>query len=171
MALRQEELQEACRTESVRLRWSTKTRRDGPRQSHMSSHCWEWTGATANKGYGKMIVQGHFVGSHVVAWYLGGGRLLQTGEGVLHKCDWPACQRPNHLYAGTAKDNIRDCVRRGRHVAPRLRGEKHGRAKISDSDRKDIARRRRNGERLWAIAVDYGITDVRVAQIAKEKSK
>lgn len=58
----------------------------------------------------------------------------------------------------TPKGNIED--RRRYH------GDANPNAKITDETRAEIRRRRQNGEKLNAIASDYGISAVRVSQIA-----
>lgn len=40
---------------------------------------------------------------------------IPVGLFVCHRCDTPSCINPDHLYAGTIADNVRDCVVRRRH--------------------------------------------------------
>lgn len=74
--------------------------------------CWEWQGARMN-GYGAFTVGGRIVRAHVFSHYLIHGfhsaRLI-----ICHHCDNPVCVNPDHLYAGTHKDNARDKFARGR---------------------------------------------------------
>jgi hypothetical protein len=37
---------------------------------------------------------------------------LKGGELVCHKCNNPGCVNPDHLYAGTQKDNMQDLYKR-----------------------------------------------------------
>src|SRR5262245_36354924 len=78
--------------------------------------CWEWAGAHEPKGYGVLWFQrGHGaktrsrvkILAHRVSFYLHTGQ--DSDLDVLHKCDNKLCVRPDHLYLGTAVENMRDC--------------------------------------------------------------
>jgi len=51
---------------------------------------------------------------------------------VMHTCDNRRCINPDHLVAGTIKENVKDMMDKGRHVA--LKGENHGRARLTQDD-------------------------------------
>lgn len=91
--------------------------------------CWPWTGFRHYKGYGIFSYRGKKFTASRVAYELSHGPL--NGLWALHKCDNPPCVNPNHLFAGTPKDNVSDCIRKGRKIV--LRGENHGQAKYSDA--------------------------------------
>jgi hypothetical protein len=46
-------------------------------------------------------------------WELAYGR-VPPGMFVLHRCDRPLCVKPGHLYLGTALENTRDMLAKGR---------------------------------------------------------
>lgn len=71
--------------------------------------CWPWTGNTAH-GYG---ITSDGKKAHRVTY----GILVEgiiPGMDICHKCDNPPCCNPAHLFQGTALDNWRDMVRKGR---------------------------------------------------------
>ena len=75
--------------------------------------CWIWRGQVDTKGYGKFPVNRKWFSAHRMAYTIAHGGIPE-GKWILHHCDNPLCVRPEHLYAGTAKDNAQDCVNRGR---------------------------------------------------------
>lgn len=75
--------------------------------------CWLFTKVWAGGyGYFKRSTW-RPVRAHRFSWELHNGP-IPKGLYILHKCDKPACVNPDHLYAGTQKDNMRDCKERRR---------------------------------------------------------
>lgn len=74
--------------------------------------CWYWDGSRTNLGYGKVYWQGRKWNAHRLACTLLVG---EPGDlHVCHSCDNPGCVNPAHLFLGTARDNARDMVSKGR---------------------------------------------------------
>ena len=78
------------------------------------SGCWIWTGMANEAGYGRYRPDGRKkVFAHRAAFEMHKGA-IPDGAMVCHVCDNPACVNPDHLYLGSAADNMRDKVARGR---------------------------------------------------------
>lgn len=77
----------------------------------VESGCHEWQSTRHTGGYGKFWFKGRICTAHRVAWQLFVGE-IPAGMHVLHKCDNRKCVNPEHLYVGTAKDNVRDKIER-----------------------------------------------------------
>jgi hypothetical protein len=75
--------------------------------------CWNWTGCLDGHGYGVVRHKGKNYLVHRLAYQYWVGKL--PGElDCCHKCDNPRCINPDHLFSGSAADNIRDAIAKGR---------------------------------------------------------
>lgn len=77
--------------------------------------CWLWQRNKTPGGYGVMRLPGtrKKEGVHRIAFKLF-VKPIQDGLYILHHCDIRHCCNPEHLYEGTAKDNIQDAIKRGK---------------------------------------------------------
>jgi len=98
---------------------------------HTGQECLMWPFARSGAGYGGLAIGGYEApASRHMAILLFGP--LDRKTQVCHRCDNPGCINPNHLFLGTAMDNHKDCVSKGRHVnPPRMSGEQNAEAKIT----------------------------------------
>ena len=80
--------------------------------------CWIWTGAVSSNGYGHIGIDGKMILAHRASYALKNGE-IKKGLQVNHHCDNKLCVNPEHLYAGTQKQNIADCISRGRFNKPK----------------------------------------------------
>lgn len=78
-----------------------------------STDHWKWLGACTASGYGHLKIDGVQVSVHRYSWELHYGPIPE-GLFVCHKCDVRNCLRPDHLFLGTAKDNMQDALRKGK---------------------------------------------------------
>jgi hypothetical protein len=75
--------------------------------------CEIWPYACFGSKYGNIVVDGR--NEHVarVAYKIAKG-VFPNHLDICHSCDNPPCFRPAHLFTGTASDNMRDCIKKGR---------------------------------------------------------
>lgn len=76
--------------------------------------CWEFMGARDSKGYGRIWHINEVIMAHRASWMVHRGP-IPIGIFVLHDCDNPSCFNPAHLFLGTADDNTKDMMNKGRH--------------------------------------------------------
>lgn len=134
--------------------------------------CWIWTGALRH-GRPAFSMWPKVVTGYRFVWELTYGP-IPDGLHVCHHCDNPACVRPDHLFVGTAADNLRDMGRKGRsapQTKPHLfRGENNGHSKLTREQVEEI-RATITGPRgsLTRVARKYGISVFHASDIRRGK--
>ncbi len=143
-------------TEADIARFWEKVDRRGPKE------CWEWQATRISNGYGRFRI-GHFLyRAHRVAFVITNS---DTKLQVCHYCNNPPCCNPKHLYAGTQKDNVQQCIAEGRFTRGDNCGEKQGHAKLTEADVREIRRLYAGGWLQRVIAKEYGINQTAVSKI------
>lgn len=116
--------------------------------------CWIWRTGPSQR-YGVFRYEGRQQRAHRASWQMHYGP-IPGNQYVCHKCDEPRCVNPQHLFIGSQRDNMTDCVRKLRIA----RGEDNPRTKLNDFQIRVI---QRAGYRvpgsfwaeLWGIADSY----------------
>lgn len=98
----------------------------------LDSGCWGYVGAKDQYGYGKFSVGRRRLGAHRISYAIHCGDIPDDMV-VMHKCDNPACVNPDHLTLGTVKDNVHDCIEKGRFPPSPKRDRKRSVVAIGDS--------------------------------------
>lgn len=116
--------------------------------------CWVWKKSKQPFGYGIISIKlekKSFIGSvHRVSWILYIGNIPEKMR-VCHTCDNPSCCNPKHLFLGTAKDNTRDMIKKGRHLFDFV-GEKNNTAILNDEIVLEMRKLRKKGMKVVEIA-------------------
>jgi hypothetical protein len=128
--------------------------------------CWEWEGAHTPWGCGTISVRpGVWARVPRLAYEMLVGP-IPPGHFVCHHCDNPPCCNPAHLFTGTCKDNVADCIQKGRFHTGRLREGLNPRIKLTRSVVLQAAERIRAGVVPSVIGKELGISAGSVESIA-----
>ena len=98
-------------------------------------NCWIWTASKYRNGYGHFTIREGFnkyksTLAHRLVFRLTYPSIDITNKVIRHACDNRSCVNPRHLLVGSQKDNIHDCINKGRF----LHGTKHPNCKFTDED-------------------------------------
>lgn len=126
--------------------------------------CWIFEGCLNAKGYGDFCISGneHRL-AHRVSYEIFKGP-IPKGAFVLHSCDIPSCVNPDHLRVGTQRDNMQDCIRRGRNGTA---GVKNEFSKLTDEAVKEI---RASSASLSVLAAKFNVAISSISQVRNWKT-
>lgn len=126
------------------------------------SNCWIWQGCVDKKGYGIFGDWKAYRWTYFL-WYGD----IPDGKWILHKCDNTSCVNPNHLFAGTRQDNIRDMVRKGRQCS----GIKNAMHKLDNKQVREIRRLFwEEGKKYTELSRIFKVTAPNIRNIIRRKT-
>jgi len=132
--------------------------------------CWIWTAYIDKDGYGQFAYRGRMRGAHRVSWEFLHGELLDELD-VLHTCDNPSCVNPEHLFLGTAAENSKDMILKGRHKNHPLPGEANPMHVLTEAEVIEIRRLYETGRVYQStLAKEFGVSQSQISNIVIRKS-
>lgn len=143
-------------------------------QVNLDTGCHEWKGAIQLNGYGVLVFAGRDHRAHRFFYELAKGK-IPAGLYICHKCHNKRCVNPEHLYAGTQAENMRDMVQAGRQaigekIAKHKRGAANAAAKRTVDQVRHIRLSWSGGESQSAIARRLGISLTSIHRIVRNQS-
>ncbi len=130
----------------------------------LDDSCLEWPRYRNPSGYGQVGIGCKVRLVHRVAYELSTGPIPE-GHGVLHRCDNPACFRPNHLFTGTDADNAKDCIAKGRRRYRGVKGDLQPGAKLTTEIVRKIKKLCSEGCSQASLARAYGVSQGLISSI------
>lgn len=123
--------------------------------------CWEWQGhrQKGRGNYGLLAT----MRAHRYSYKLFIG---DPGDAsVLHKCDNPPCVRPDHLFLGTQRDNVHDCMVKGRRAIGTRRSDAMTEETVTEARAARAA-----GATLTELSLVYGIDTGAMSALCRRRT-
>lgn len=133
--------------------------------------CWNWTACRdGGGGYGQFKTGARSSKAHRVSAYITGLipsiKSISPNDQVLHTCDNPACQNPEHFFIGTQKNNMQDKASKGRQA----KGVENGGARLTEQDVLEVRRfYAQGGVSYRDLAKVYGVGIAQISNIVNRK--
>jgi hypothetical protein len=131
------------------------------------TECWNWV-KYKQEGYGYIGFNKSIHLTHRVSYFIFIGPFDEKLK-VCHRCDNPSCINPQHLFIGTQKDNVQDCIikKRFNRQINIKKGEQNPACRISDAMVSEVFNKLKSGIKQCLIAKEYGIGDSSVSRIKR----
>jgi hypothetical protein len=132
--------------------------------------CWEWARYPTKFGYGRMTINNKSRVAHRLAYELAVGE-IPPGKVVMHICDNPPCWNPAHLRLGTHRDNVQDCIQKGRSnpTGPKdrekIRGSNNRNSVLNENQVLEIRKLLSSGIGPNALGRRYGVSKTTIRGI------
>ena len=117
---------------SFNLNWiNSQNTRTNPKDRLLSKvsvddgGCWNYMGRLDRCGYGSFKIGGRNLGAHKVSYILHKGDFDQSKFEMMHNCHNRRCINPEHITAGTHKDNM-GCMETRRRMTRATRSRAGG---------------------------------------------
>jgi hypothetical protein len=131
--------------------------------------CWLWQGPPVLGGYGRLIINNKNQFAHIASYEAFKGPrppdARKLGLCICHTCDVPLCINPEHLWLGTASDNQKDCITKGR-------GGLRGRNRIFTAEQIIYIRKiyAEGFTTQQELATQYGVSQPTISEIIRQKT-
>lgn len=130
-----------------------------------NSGCWLWDGAVSSNGYGSIRCDGKTLKAHRKSYEVFYGEKIAEDKDACHKCDVRCCVNPEHIFIGTRKENMADCISKERFsFIENGKGESSPSSKLTESEVISIRNDKRSTRVLGRI---YGVDRRTISFIKK----
>lgn len=130
--------------------------------------CWGWSGGLFEDNYAVIRIFRKTEKAHRASWLIHNGEIPKD-LWVLHKCDVRSCSNPDHLFLGTAQDNITDMMNKKRNK--QVFGQSHGQSKFTENQVIEIRQLLNNNiTTIKEVANKYKVAYSTISNIKLNKS-